>query len=435
MHCYATMATAVEDLSLLGLFTRLDEIERLKQRSKLDEGEEAVVSSEGAVKKAIASMLDNADGGLLAAEKTKAKEFLSAQVKSVDPNVKNAAARQEKLSALLQKVEGAPGRDAPEHVKKAKEALRKAQQASKEITETHEKWARGKLMFKTNDELKAMQQKFEDTQKCLEATELYVEEMTQRKRDNGSGPPRLPAASTASAPKAKAKSSTASRDPARHTAGPTSRSPGYPGPPQGANFAALRQAELVAEVRACAEADMRAETKAPRAPNPARGPRAVEEEPQVVLSYSCTCRAVAEVLGITINEARDLAESSNEFRRHLEPADWETVKARSIALEKEQKAQQIEKEKKKSEKAVAKITDQQAPLYAKTDYITSPASVRKAPSSAVGKAVVAPKAKAPPKGVAAPKKSSLRGLTQANRFGGFDSDSDDDGGGWSAVAR
>lgn len=422
--------TAVEELSLLGLFARLDEIERLKGITRREDGDEAILSSEGAVKKAIASMLESAESGLLPAEKTRAKAFLDAQVKSVDPNAKSAAARREKLSELSKKVDSAPGRDEPDHVKKAKDALKKAKQASKEITETHEKWARGKLMFKTNDELKAMQQKFEDTQKCLEATQLYIEEMTLLKRDTGPGPPRLPAASSnVSAPRAKAKS-TASRDPTVHTAGPMSRSSGYPGPKQPPNIAALRQAEISAELRACAEAD--AQMLAPKAPKPSRAPK-VEEEPQVVLSYSCTCKAVAEVVGITVNAARDMAESSNDFKRHLSHDDWEAVKARSVAIEKEQKMQEREKEQRKSEKAVARITDQQAPSYAKSDYVVAPASKGKAPSVAVGKA--APKAKPPPKVAVAPKKAPLKGLAGANRFGGFESDDDDDGDGWTTVGR
>lgn len=296
-------------------------------------------------------------------------------------------------------------------------------------------------MFKTNDELKAMKQKHEDVKTCLEATEAHVDNMLLLRNDNGSGPPRLPSgpASAASRPK-----TSAPRDPAVHA--PTTRvtggAGGYPSAkgrsiqsaPSGA---ASRQAQIASTVLADLEADLAAAgAEAARAARLALAPRVTQEDAKtsVVLSYSCICRAVAEELRISLDKARDMAESSSEFRRHLSFEQWEAVKERSLALEKAQKDQQRQKEQRKQEAAVARITDKQGPPLS----AAPPPSNRPAPSAAVAKtaAKAAVKPKLAPKIVGAPKKAALSNLAQANRFGGLsDSDDDEDGGGWSTVRR
>ena len=69
---------------------------------------------------------------------------------------------------------------------------------------------------------------------------------------------------------------------------------------------------------------------------------------------ACTCTAVAQHLGVSEAQARDLADSSSGFARHFEPQVWQALQERSLAIEKANKEKQREAERRKQEKALAK---------------------------------------------------------------------------------
>jgi len=440
-------APPVEALSLPGLFGRIDEIERLKEsKARAGEEEQATIASEGAVKKAIAIQLDAAaESGLSNAEKAVAKTFLEAQLKAVDPYDKHAAARREKLNQLLVGVGQAPGKEVPAHVKRGKDALKRAQDAFKDVHERYSKWEKGKLMFKTTDELKAMQKEHEDMMKCLEATEAFIELM-KLLRSSDARPPPLPSGQTVARPKAKSAAVRCEdptvRGPAVASRGPAVASRGAGGYPSVSSMqssgymvgnATLRKAELIADLRA--EATNKAEysmapPEPPRAPKP-RHVTECREEDTVVLSYACTCKAVAEICGISLDKARDMAESSKEFRNHLNNAQWTQVRDRSQAIEKEQKEKEKEKEQDKKDRALAKISNKQAPLASGAGASASAAPIqRRAPPAAKPAAV---KAKPAPKPVG--KGKAMGVATAKNPFAAMADSDSDDGGGWSKAGR
>lgn len=411
----------------MGLLGRLDRIEEFKALKRPGEEETAVIASEPAVKKAIVGQLDGASSsGLVSAAAVKATAFLKAQMKAVDPSDKHAAAKKEKFAQLLREVEQAPPTEEPSHVKKARDALRRVKTAFKESKEIYEKWEKGRMMFKTGDELKAMQQRHHGNEKCLEATENFVEDMIALRRSDAR-PPALPEVSSGGSARPKA-TTTRTADPTVRVGGggggyPSAKRSSAPAPSHGA----LMQAQMAAEIRA--EAAATAYAQEPQAPKPRPPPRVkcVEEEKEtVVLSYSCTCKAVAEICGISVDKARDLAESSSEFKRHLNRAQWEEVKELSLAIEKDQKNAEKEKEQRKKDKALNKITEKQAaPVSAAATQ--APPSSRSAPvARPAGKTKAAPK----------PKTASKPKLAGATAFSGLMSDSDDDDdGGWSKVKK
>jgi len=429
---------AIEDLSLLGLFSRIEEIDQLKSYSKSNEEDTATIASEGSVKKLIATEIGAAPStGLGSSEKAKAKDFLQKQLKAVDPHDKHASLRRDKISELLQGVEQAAGREAPEHVKRGKDAMARVKRESKDINETYAKWEKGKVMFKTNDELKAMQKQYADMEKCLEATQTFVDDMLKLARSDARPPPLPVQGSTAARPKAKTAAARMADPTVRVGAGGGGGGGGgYPGakarstPSAMVSNAALRQAQLAAELRA-ADVEPQWAAEAPRAP-PRAPARAKQEEPDtVVLSYSCTCKAVSEICGISVDKAKDLAESSRDFQKHLNPGDWLLVKERSLAIEKENKEREREKEQMKKDKAQNKLTEKlgQTLSAAATVQISSNRSAVPVAKSAGVKPKPAPK-KPPPKKIQSD-------LAQRTAFSGMQSDSDDDGGGggWNKVGR
>jgi len=439
------MAVPVEDLSLLGLLGRIEEIETLKRWAHDGEAEKATIASEGAAKKAIVGLLDDASCGLSTDEKSRAREFLLVQFKAVDPHDKHAAARKDKFSALLRSVESAPSKDEPAHVKRARDALKRVQREYKDAREIYEKWERGKMMFKTNDELKAMQKNHDDLKKCLEATTGFIDEMLSLKCSDAR-PPALPGGQVAPRPKAKGGSVRAVKlDPAVHVG-----DGGYPGYPNVRNYpnsssAVMRNAQMIAEVRAenlgahgaslgpydLLQDAWQPEVAAMVPPSKPSKPPKVKEQPAedtetVVLSYTCACKAVAEICGISVDKARDMAESSSDFKRHLSYDQWEQVKERATAIEKEQKEFERLKEQRKKDNALAKITEKQGPKVVERPSAPAVAKISAA-TKAAGKAKPAPKTKSP-----MPKKAGVA-LVQANRFGGLGDSDDDDEGGWTTV--
>merc|ERR1712217_183522 len=84
----------------------------------------------------------------------------------------------------------------------------------------------------------------------------------------------------------------------------------------------------------------------PRPPPPAR-PR--EESPEPVLSYICTCIAVAEYLGVPQEEVESIARESSDFKSNFErePEAWDWIVKRSLAIEKERREEQKDAERRK----------------------------------------------------------------------------------------
>lgn len=183
---------------------------------------------------------------------------------------------------------------------------------------------------------------------------------------------------------------------------------------------------------------------APAAPARPRAPRPREEDNGPILSYSCTCAAVAEVFRISEKKAAELADSSAEFSEHLTDEQWERVKERSVAIEKERKEQQRQKEKNKQAAALARISGSDGMVAAPPPQAAAAPAAAKAASRAPPGAVAA---KAPPQGVPKSKAKAaasvpgkaggLKGLANGNRFGGLDgndsSGEEDDG--WTSVRR
>jgi len=137
-----------------------------------------------------------------------------------------------------------------------------------------------------------------------------------------------------------------------------------------------------------------------------------------------------------------MAASSGEFQQHFTPGDWSQVQERSLQIEQEQKEREKDKERQKKAKALEKTLERQAgPPLTVLEQSRPAAASRSIPGSQV-----APKPTAKPavKPKAAPKSAksgggSLKGLATGNRFGGLgdgdDSDSADEGDGWTTVKK
>lgn len=280
--------------------------------------------------------------------------------------------------------------------------------------------------------LNKLKRSHEDLKQKVEAARLFVELQLERRPEAAADPPAAlgPARGAVAVATAKiAAKATGGRGggPGVRTAGVAAGGGGYSAPPP----AAIRQAQIVAQVRSEVEAP-----QAAPAPRPRPQPKAKPEEEQVVLSYGCTVQAVAEIRKITQDQARDLASCSREFAEHLSPQEWEAVKERSVAIEKAQKEQQREAERKKQERLLAKATEKQL-MTAHTAATAKPAVRPAQPTvkAAAPAAGAAPASKAKAKAKSVMPKAGLESLATGNRFGGFADDSDDDGGGWTMARR
>lgn len=442
----------VHELSLLGLFERIAEVERVKESVKQPtEDQSALVASESAAKKELGERLQGATGaGLHGDERQKAKAFLQAQARAVDSADRNGKVRKAKIEELLANVEKAPNMDEPAHVQKARQNVKRVEKGYKEIRETYEKWEKGKARFKTVEELTAMKRQHDDMKKALDAASAFLEEQLRRRRGDGAAPPSATTVATAApAARPKAKAGPVGPGPAVHTGGRAAAAAGYPAaapsrPP--ASAAAMRQATAAAELRReleeerhaamAAAAPARQRPAAPRAPKVSAG----EPPPAPVLSYSCTCQAVSELCGLSLEEVRALASSSSEFQDHLEEDAWAAVQERSLQIEREKKEEQKEAEKRKQARALAKATELQSATVASggTPVAKAGAGARPSAASQGGRGgLPEAKAKPRPKGGGAnakPKAANLAGLAHNNRFGGLD-DSDDEDDGWTTVKR
>lgn len=426
---------AVEQLSLCGLVARLDLADRLKEITKPTEEEAAALASEVPAKKAVAELLPVLCAkGLTPKEKALAKEFLQRQVKSVDSNSRGADARLAKLRELLAAVQAAASAEGPAHVEKARALVSRAEKDFEDIHKSYEKWEKGKQMLSV-DELKVMKRSHDEAQHRLDGAKAFYELQVELRPEAAATPPasllaqaaRSGAGSAAAAGRA-GKAAAKAGPAAVRGGGPAVRTLGAAGAAASGYPAAgaLRQAQLVAAVRAEAAAELPAE--APR-PRPAPRPKVVEG-PGPVLSYACTCAAVAEQLGISADEARELASSSSEFgeKLGLAPEAWAWVQERSLAIEREQREKQKEAEKRKQEAAKARRDKEVQKAEAVASAAAAPKAAAKPVPGAVAKAPAAAKAKAKAKAPAAPKVQVLEGLAGGNRFGGFESsDEEQDG--------
>mmetsp|Transcript_98220 Transcript_98220/g.194563 ORF Transcript_98220/g.194563 Transcript_98220/m.194563 type:complete len:463 (+) Transcript_98220:70-1458(+) len=461
----ATLTDSLQQLSLFGLLKRLDLIEQHKQISRPNEEEQAVLATESQVKKAVAEALPEfCSAGLTSLERKEARVFLEAQLKSVEGGTKVAEARKGKLQELLNGVQEAPNRDDSPHVAGAKVHLNRAQKEFDQINKDYEKWEKGKKMLGV-DELKEMKRTHEDQKKKLEAAKEFVQLQLEKRRECAAP---LPAALQGGGSSGSG-SSAAAR--ARGSAGPgivrgggpavrTTGMPsggkggsgkgGYPSGPAAMGSEAMRQAQLASQIRAeiwAAEAPPpEPVAAAPPRPRPQKQ-RAEEPQDQPVLSYACTVAAVAEICGISQEEARNMAATSLDFVEQLEEDAWGLVKERSLAIEKERAEKQKEAEKKKTANALARKEARDAKERGDVAPATPVQPLRPVPGRPPGPAAKAAppgvaqtngkaKSKAKPK-AASPKKGSLDSLAHGNRFGGLDSDSSDgaDDGAWTKVKR
>jgi len=441
----------LDELSLLGLFARLALIERLKRVTVPTDAEAAALASETLAKRAIAEQLSGLGGnGLTARERREAKDFLDAQLKALDRNAKGAEARSAKFKELSAGVLAAPTADEPAHVTKARAELAKFEHGFSAIHKEYDRWEKGKNMLSV-EELTSLKRSHGEAQRRVEISRDFVEQQLERRPAAAATLPSALAAASATSGNASAggrgKAAAKSSRGAVRGGGPATRplGGGYSAVGRGAggnvsstapSTAALRQAEVAAQIRAEADAAAAEAAAAAAAPPRQRPPRvslqaAMQEAEGPVLSYSCTCRAVAEHLGIKEVEARALAASCGEFAASFDHETWERIQQRSLAIEKAQREEQREKEKRKQAAALAKAMDSQgggggAPLPGKA----APKASSKAATPG------APKAKPKPKPDAAPKKGQLAGLSHMNRFGGLDSESSgEDGGAWTQVRR
>jgi hypothetical protein len=416
---------AVPELSLWGLLERIQEIERLKSDvAHPDEEQQSLIATEGAVKKAAAEQLATAaSSGLSHKEKNIARTFLQAQLKAVSADAPSAAARKAKLNELLKGVEDAPPADDPVHVRKAREALRRIEKDFKEVHETYEKWEKGKARFKSVDELTSMKRSHDDLQKALDQAQRYLEAELQSRTGTGAAPPTV---SAASKPKPKAVQTP--------SACPSSRSPPakaparsqQPRPPPPPSNEAARRAQMAAQFW---EPVVEEEPDRPVAPKPKRAPKPAEPaDPEPFLSYQCTVKAIAQVMGCSEKQAREVGASVSELREQFEVEAWKQVSELSVEIEKKQKEQEKEREKRRMEAALARKADEHGPSVVAAPV---PAAARQAAAKAPPKQQP-PKAKAKPK-TAPPKSSSIAGLAHQNRFGNLDDD--DDEGGWWTVQK
>mmetsp|Transcript_100274 Transcript_100274/g.259251 ORF Transcript_100274/g.259251 Transcript_100274/m.259251 type:complete len:427 (-) Transcript_100274:40-1320(-) len=419
----------VEELSLLGLLSRLDDIKHIKTIVRPTEEEQAILDAEPAVKKRIAEELETVTkSGMTSKEKSSSTSFLQAQRAAIEPGSKGADARKAKFEELLSAVSSAASKEEPDHVKKAKAAVARAEKDFEPVNKEYEKWEKGKKML-SPDELNKLKRSHDDCKKRMQvAKDLLDEQLKRRAEAAAATPAALAKAPTAAA--AASRSSAASR-PSGPVGNPGVRRTnpgGYPA--QAVAPSALRQAQAVAQVRSDA-----AEAWAPPpAVVPQRRPQTKprEDRPAPVLSYSCTCAAVAEVLGIKVSAAEDLASSSSEFAEHLSYEQWERVQERSLAIEKERKEKQREAEKRKQANALAKrdAKEQKEMPIPAAMAPTTRGVVAKAPPAGVPRA---PKPKAAPSA-----KGGLSKLATGNNFAAFgdgDSSDEDAGGGWTTVGR
>mmetsp|Transcript_11357 Transcript_11357/g.17104 ORF Transcript_11357/g.17104 Transcript_11357/m.17104 type:complete len:452 (+) Transcript_11357:166-1521(+) len=445
----ANASVAVGELSLFGLLQRLELVEKYKGFARTNDDEQAIIDTEAETKKRVPEALGElAKGGITSAERKSAISFLEKLLKGVEPGTKAGDAKKAKLEELLEGVKAASNAEEPQHVRKARTEQAKAQQDFDTVHKEFEKWEKGKKMLKV-DELNKLKRAHDDASKRLEAATSLIEDQLCRRAEAAAA---LPSVLSGARPSLAAGGPSKAKAPTARVSNPTVRKApsaaaaatgGYPGP----SSAAMRQAQAAAQVRQEVAMAMEAPVQ-PKAPPmaPARPrPQKVEEEPEVILSYACTCSAVAELLGIKEKQAAELAERAKDFKEHLPPDLWQQVQKRSLEIEKEKKDKAKEAERRKQEKALAKVSGVSSVPMAPT---AAAAAASGGGASAKGKLGTAPpppkaKGKAKPKG-APPPVANLKALATNNRFGGMmagDDSSDDDAGGggggdgWTTVKR
>mmetsp|Transcript_19753 Transcript_19753/g.37151 ORF Transcript_19753/g.37151 Transcript_19753/m.37151 type:complete len:432 (+) Transcript_19753:47-1342(+) len=427
---------AIAELSLCGLISRLKEVEHIKGIKSPDDEQVAVLSTEGDVKRALFDQLQAAGAGVNSYEKKVAKEFLQNQLKAIDDTSKGADAKRGKLQELLTSLEAASSKEDPAHVRRAKADVAKAEKAFEDVRKDYERWEKGKKML-TVDEIKVLKRSFEDSKTKVEKARAMVEEQQLRRAEAAVAPvtdekERGAAALAAEARSARARAAgkAAGRAPNPAVSNKAMPPGGYPA--KALAPSTLRQAQVAAQVRA--EAQPAPEAAPPR-PRPAPRPK---QEDAPVLSYACTCTAVAQHLKISEAQARELAESAREFAQHFDSETWEAIQERSLAIEKANQEKQREAERKKKEKALAKVTQVQSSAAAVGNSGVAKAAPKMVPQSVVGlETVSVPKAKPKVKAKASPKeparRDGLSSLVGANKFGGLESDEEEEG--WSKVRR
>lgn len=434
--------TPIEDLSVHGLVQRVEECERIKAQGwSPDEDQTAVLETEAPCKKAIAERLDNLEGGLTSYEKSAAKSFLDKAIAAVKEGDSSAACqkRKAKLEELLAAAQNASSADEPSHVKKAKDAAKRAEKEYEDAHKIYEKWEKGKQMYKSVDELNAMKKRHADAEKGREITKEFIAQQLCLKKGTGAGPAWSGPSVVSKVAAPKPKTTTVRINPGVRPAPggyPAAKASAPPGP----SNAQLRSAQLVSELRREAEEAEAARFQAQEAPAPPprpRNPPKQKEEPLVVLSYKCTVKAVAEHLKISENEARGLAASSAEFKSNLDSEAWQWVQERSLKIEAAEKQKERDKEKQKSANALARAAEKAAPQFvppassapavrpgqtsaavnkASGGYAAAPAKAK--PKGAVGKALAA--------GASMPKAKSI--ATHKTAFSALADDDDSDDG-------
>jgi len=343
-------------------------------------------------------------------------------------------------------VESAADVDEAQHVRAAKADLVKAEKAFAGVHQDYEKWEKGKKMLSVDD-LNILKRSHEDLAQRVDALKAHKARQMELRAEAAEPAPTtnkvLRTPSSAGAGKAGPKS-VHGGGPAIRTLGtsapsakPKTAPAGYPAP----SAAALRQAQVVAQVRAEAEASAPQQTE----PKPARGrPKVGDEEEQVVLSYECTVLAVKEVARISQDDARAMAASSKEYRKHFDTETWERIKERSQAIERERKEKEKEMEKKKQAAALARAEARQA----------GPAAAVPQAKAQVAKAKPKPKAPPPSAAVAQPKpkgdpgiqakirkqQALLSGMEHGSAFSGMaalasSDDEEEVAGGWTVASR
>lgn len=433
---------AVQDLSLCGILARLGKVEELKTKARPDDDDQEMMASEGDAKKALGERLELLksadDRGLTSNEKAKTAAFIDVQIKGLDPHAKGADVRKTKLGEMKALVQAATSADEPAHVRKSKDAMAKGKKDFKAIQEKYERWEKGKLMFKTTEELTDMKKQHKELTEHLETLQAHLEDAILRKTASGSVPQAARVAGPSSvdtgrrfgsAPKAKPRA-----DPGMRAGGGGGGGGGYPSASGGGRGGDARAAPVAAQVSAgalraaqfAAEMRVEAEPPQPAAPSRQKAPKAPKEEvaPVLVLSYKCTVRAVCERLKIPEEKARDLASSSAGFQNELDRESWEWVQNRSQAIEKEDQEKQKAKEKKKMDKALNRVTG--------GDSVPA-APIPSAHVQPAAKPAAKPKAKAPPKAKA--KTANIAKLATKNQWEGMSSSGSDGEDAWTTVQR
>lgn len=443
----------VGDLSFVGLLRRLEVIDRLKADVRHPSEEQvATMETEARVKKIVQEQLVAlSSSSMTKEEKNSAKKFLDAQLKSVAKDMPGADKRRTKFNELIGTVLAADSAQEPAHVVKARAEVPRAEKGYAEIHKAYEKWEKGKQMLSV-DELKVLKRTHEEGEARLEAAKLFIEVQIERRIEAAAPLPSVLAAkSTASAVGAAGKAKAAAKSspsvsnvrgggPATRMTGTIPFSTGPGGRPPGApasgypSTAAFLQAEAAAAMRVEATAEKARE--APAAPPRPRPQPKQQDEDAPVLSFACTVTAVAEHLGVKEDDARQMAGSSTEFTQHFDRKTWETIKERSLAIEREKREQAREKEKHKAAAALARATNK-LPMQPGVGQAAAKSSGAAAKASGAGASRAAPdaksKAKAKPQG--APKKNG--NLATGNAFAGFGSDDSDEeqDPGWTKAVR